>query len=511
MSTPIDLSICTLEFETEEHYEFPRRLLHVTAKLTHPTLGELASASCLQIKGRAWFKDAADFLEVMDVDSDEWHEFSTLFDKGAVIRPELVDGGRRSGSGCWGKELNEGEMLYINDVRVKEEFRQCGVGSCVLEKLLASSYLGQQDHAYCWPSPIFSRSENMTQAERTKNFDNVVAFFRKNGFRRIGLTQFFAYSPNPSHPSRQLAASADADQPTSKKSTSNLTPAEILAKYALHTAVATNKGPSITAVLRAAFQADPTCIHEKDIHNYTPMHIAAAERNVLAVRTLLELDFEGIRADLEDGENDDSVTPLEGLQSTMRSSREFSETLLGKWDGHGNDALACEYMLMKAMGMEVPFGARSEEEYIKKKKFGCTCGACTDGWLSPRMRYRLSEQAAEQVDLFRMDLELRQMGINHSSRYVPSIYSYLPPHLEKENNRTFITGFLTIFRAMHDVLASPERYSADAITPKVILARAFELDFIAAKHYIAKGAKVEHALDALLGGAEDQSPRGDGT
>ena len=108
-----------------------------------------------------------------------------------------------------------------------------------------------------------------------------------------------------------------------------------------------------------------------------------------------------------------------------------------------------------------------------------------------------------------MDLELRQMGINHSSCFVPSVYSFLPPHLKKENNPTFITGFLTIFSAMHDVLAAPAQYSS--ITPKVILARAFELDFIAAKHYITKGARVEHALDALLGGAEDQSPRGDGT
>lgn len=25
---------------------------------------------------------------------------------------------------------------------------------------------------------------------------------------------------------------------------------------------------------------------------------------------------------------------------------------------------------------------------------GCTCGECTDGWLSPRMRYRLMSMSA---------------------------------------------------------------------------------------------------------------------
>jgi len=69
-----------------------------------------------------WFKKTGDFLEIMDEESQELYEFSVgLFDKYSNVRPWLVDGGAKSGSGCWGTELSVGDMLYLDDVLVKEE------------------------------------------------------------------------------------------------------------------------------------------------------------------------------------------------------------------------------------------------------------------------------------------------------------------------------------------------------------------------------------------------------
>ena len=68
------------------------------------------------------FKNAEDFLEIMDEESQELQEFSVgLFDRYSNIRPWLVDGGAKSGSGCWGTELSVGNMLYIEDLMVKKE------------------------------------------------------------------------------------------------------------------------------------------------------------------------------------------------------------------------------------------------------------------------------------------------------------------------------------------------------------------------------------------------------
>ena len=117
-----DLSKCTAKFTTETHYEHPGRLQYLSATLVHPTLGELATASCIQIRGRMRFKNLGDFLELMDEESQELLDFSSgLFDRYSNVRPWLVDGGAKSGSGCWGTELSVGDMLYVVDVRVKEE------------------------------------------------------------------------------------------------------------------------------------------------------------------------------------------------------------------------------------------------------------------------------------------------------------------------------------------------------------------------------------------------------
>jgi len=126
MSTTLNLAECTPTFRTKKHYENPETLQYLSATLTHPVLGELATAHCLKVIVRMRFKSTGDFLEIMDDESQELHEFSVgLFDKYSNIRPWLVDGGAKSGSGCWGTELNAGDMLYIQDVRVKEEVCSC--------------------------------------------------------------------------------------------------------------------------------------------------------------------------------------------------------------------------------------------------------------------------------------------------------------------------------------------------------------------------------------------------
>ncbi|KIM45700.1 hypothetical protein M413DRAFT_345886 [Hebeloma cylindrosporum] len=55
----------------------------------------------------------------------------------------------------------------------------------------------------------------------------------QNGFRRIGLTPFLAYSPDPSHASRNLPIASDPETPSIEfESTApNLTANEFRAQY----------------------------------------------------------------------------------------------------------------------------------------------------------------------------------------------------------------------------------------------------------------------------------------
>jgi len=270
--------------------------------------------------------------------------------------------------------------------------------------------MGYNGHAFCWPAPTGSTAN---KAEWMKEQAAITAFYRKvysspffplfqnrlltffppqNGFRRIGLTPFLAYSLDPSHPSRNLAVASDPETPSidfesTNSSAPNLSPYEIRAQYPLHYEICTPTNPSIVPTILAAHHADAGDVHKRDIHGFTPVHIAAVNENVHALRALLSLDSDRIAEDLKDRKNGGGITSLEGSENSMRSMKECMETLVGVWRGYSDDALSCEYLLKEAMGL--PLVAADEGEYIKKRKFGCTCGVCTDGWLSPRMRFRL--------------------------------------------------------------------------------------------------------------------------
>lgn len=130
---------------------------------------------------------------------------------------------------------------------------------------------------------------------------------------------------------------------------------------------------------------DPAIIHSQDAAGLTPLHVAAGLMNKQAVDTLLLPEIGGSE-DLQRRDNPESTTPLEALEFSMRSNEEFSQAMLEKDQAPYPDAgLRCAYALRKAMGENVG----TEASYIKLKRWGCTCNQCTDGWFSPRFRYRM--------------------------------------------------------------------------------------------------------------------------
>ncbi|KAG6864944.1 hypothetical protein C0991_006173 [Blastosporella zonata] len=202
----VSLQDISFTFSEEVDYENPRFLTNIELKATCPDLGTVASLSAIQIH-RRFVQDS--FLEIMDAHSSELHEFScTLFDKFGRVRPWLLEPGRRQGTGCWGNELNDGQIIYVSEVSVNEGIRGKGLGSLMLKKLVESQYVNDRDTLMCWPSPV-----GVSDKTEWKNLkEKQVAFFRKNGFRRVGRTKFFAYSPDPAHPSHTILETGDADE-----------------------------------------------------------------------------------------------------------------------------------------------------------------------------------------------------------------------------------------------------------------------------------------------------------
>lgn len=316
----------------------------------------------------------------------------------------------------------------------------------------------------------------------------------------VGLTSFLAYSPDPFNPSRSLPIASDPETPSIAFDSANptapkLTLDELHTRYPLHFKLSRDKSPSIMQTIRAAYQIDAGSIHRRDVNGFLPVHIAAASENVHALRVLLEFDM---TEDLKDAENDGGVTPLEGLEVSMRIVKEIID-LRGVWKGCSDEGLICEYLLKK--------GTAGEAEYVKKNKFGCTCGMCTDGWLSPRMRFQLLAQSEIQGDMLRgfdSAFQLRR-PLSASDLFHPVLY-YLPKPLQVEIYKTFYIGFYTLFDGISQILRTP-----DAIqTPQVVITAAFDINPSAVQFYFRKGGKVEYVLDALVDTAKQQSSLGDG-
>lgn len=160
-------------------------------------------------------------------------------------------------------------------------------------------------------------------------------------------------------------------------------------RYPVHHAIATSvrSGTTIEPIIRRVYDADHESVRRADDNGLTPLHLAAGLPRLAAVRALLALPEEsGVKEDLTRRDNADGVTPLEACEHQMRSTREFSESMLGAWAGNSEDGLRVTLLLRRAAGENI---TETDDEYVRVRRWGCTCNTCAGGWLSPRMKYRL--------------------------------------------------------------------------------------------------------------------------
>ncbi|KJA18897.1 hypothetical protein HYPSUDRAFT_44734, partial [Hypholoma sublateritium FD-334 SS-4] len=284
--TDINIEQCTATFHFEPHYEScPDRFFLISGAARHPTHGEVAKLSGYLIKNRAAWKAAGEFGSIMEAETQELYDYSlSIFNNRIIVHPWLLDGGPRSGSGCWGEELNEGNIVYLQDLSVAKPFTRRGVGSWFLEEFLHSPRVNvAASHVYTWPFP-----NNAARVKPTpQSIADIASFFQKNHFRRIGRTVFFCYSVNPAHPSRTLAIADDAtafasDFPNMEQDIINLE-----SQFPLHYAIDGDRTAGVRDSIMKAYALDRNIIHQKGPDGYSPVHLAAKKRNVHALRTLL--------------------------------------------------------------------------------------------------------------------------------------------------------------------------------------------------------------------------------
>lgn len=187
------LANCKATIRIEPNDEHPRALKHLFMSVKYPKLGEMATLTALLINRRAYVNGPT-FHQIMDEEHQELADFATtLFDKRGSIKEQLVDHEHHKGTGVWGREINNGLVVYIFAVHVKEkvsiyvynlvsrlpceQYRRQGVGRWALQRLFSSKHVGARDFAIIWPWPLARRFSSEDTSNQT--MADVVAFFHE--------------------------------------------------------------------------------------------------------------------------------------------------------------------------------------------------------------------------------------------------------------------------------------------------------------------------------------------
>jgi len=121
-------------------------------------------------------------------------------------------------AGAWGSDdkncFAEKPIVYIEELLVEEPWQHKGIGTWTLPALFETDFVRNLGSTYLitWPSVInpYYKDAPESRAEWTAQdneryvakCEQIVAFYRIVGFRRLGTTRFFMMAKSSQHPSR---------------------------------------------------------------------------------------------------------------------------------------------------------------------------------------------------------------------------------------------------------------------------------------------------------------------
>ncbi|KAL6302447.1 hypothetical protein BKA93DRAFT_736745 [Sparassis latifolia] len=519
----------TVKIDENAKTDYPTVFKTIDVKVRYPRGKEVASLRAVQIDRRIACEGR--FHQVMDSDMEDRDELEmmgrVLFTKYGEVRPWIVEDEQLKGTGCWGNELSDGMLIYILSVRVPDEAsRGRGLGSLALRSLLRSEHVQKDDIILAWPT-LHDQSQH---DEETKNLSS---FYHKCESERLQTSRGDTII---GHPSRKIPSSNDAGflrtheeadvratvQNRLLRGTSSQLfvdnkveeKEEYARKYPLHNKIFCATKEDIEQIIRATFLQNPLSIRRQDDEGFTPIHRAAEAHNLIATNVLLEL---GVQEDLVKRDNAPLRTPLMLCTDQLRLTRELQETRHRRWLGYSYSGLRVEAMLKRAMGQY----AGTDDEYVQKNSWGCTCGQCVGGWLSPKIRYAL-EACAEC--LYDSLLEMQKcifvdgQPITEQSILTNEGLPYIPPRLRSRIDVVFYFGFRVIFGAIGQVIQEIEDASnptAEQIQERILRkvhgdlpwTNSFELQPVemdAVMYYLSKGGRISYALDCVIAGVPSE-------
>ncbi|KAK8059184.1 hypothetical protein PG996_009114 [Apiospora saccharicola] len=400
-----------------------------------------------------------------------------LFDRYGRVERKYVEPGFRQGNGAWGRELDHGNILLFEKLTVDSEARRRGVGTKLVQAVLdrVRGIAGQRKFIVVVGPGILNQGVDETDKdEALRVLATARRFWRSLGFRRVGTSSWFAFSDDPGHPSQQLDISKEWDAPQEtgpytavsahvQEALSNLLSIRHLNAEQVHQLEETLPG-----------DAEDERWFATDEDGNTVLHLAAI-RGSQEVTTYIVLRCPSLGT----ARNREGDTPLEALQTSMEHRRtrrnymDMMEVVSDMFPGFSQQIMACVGLLSGTRLFDLTQLSREEISEISsatdeqarmihteadairhtlRLKYGCICGTCIGGFLSPRMKRMLIEQAAIQRDedtmMFDDDDWIDQVHEILSNRFTECLQNGMIPsednivHLVSDEEHQTLDAFL---------------------------------------------------------------------
>ena len=142
--------------------------------------------------GRSWIRNS--FWDHMNEPSEGTCALALeLFDRYGRLRKDFYKHDVRKGSGVWGPELDDEEIVLFESLQIDKDARRKKVGTRVVTEILqACGWRGC--YAFVMPGylrrecPPHGLNEEEEEAFRNNMADIAIQFWRSLGFRRVGVS-----------------------------------------------------------------------------------------------------------------------------------------------------------------------------------------------------------------------------------------------------------------------------------------------------------------------------------
>ncbi|CAG8960442.1 hypothetical protein HYFRA_00008161 [Hymenoscyphus fraxineus] len=313
-----------------------------------------------------------------------------------------------------------------------------------------------------------------------KAAETAEAFFKSLGFRRVGASSCLAFSLDPQHPSH-LIAPVDDYEPSEDTFVEEFTDAEraeIKAAFKKHEKEEEIFAKKLATILplhhAAIIQADIDCVDTFSTHlakngvNSTDwkavqkggnnlLHVVASKHKPLTTTWLMENIADS--AGLSTARNVKGYTPFENLNSELdvKRTRAYRGMRLcdvsDQFIGHPEEAVQCLAALSKLPTINSTLPSVTVKRMVDHRsrlKFGCTCGDCIEGFISPRMKAALVYQAEKTQELtseWVEDADMWWFAMKDHIEHVPE-----PIKQNFETNKSLRQGFVNTFNLVASCL-----------------------------------------------------------